>query len=254
MGIGMQEGERRSTGLFKGFPGGSDGEESACNAGDPGWISGLGRSPGEIHRQRSLVGYGTWGHIELDTTEWLVYTQGEQARVWEVHGDPAHLDGCRHELFKGCTLRLASPSPVVRSSVLWVDLDQQDLQFYFISFSTFLFIFCKLHVISRLIPWPPGCPVPGLCIKTGNPARSRSWNCFLGGLISRCAGGGSSEMSWKAALVRNEMWWALDFYWHTAWSWHEQRAQRLLNPVFLGWESDPVLSLRNDTYLLDDAA
>ena len=30
-----------------GFPGGSDGKESACNAGDLSWISGLGRSPGE---------------------------------------------------------------------------------------------------------------------------------------------------------------------------------------------------------------
>ena len=30
-----------------GFPGGSDGKESACNAGDPGLISELGRSPGE---------------------------------------------------------------------------------------------------------------------------------------------------------------------------------------------------------------
>ena len=32
-----------------GFPGGSDGKESACNAGDPGSIPGLGRSPGEGH-------------------------------------------------------------------------------------------------------------------------------------------------------------------------------------------------------------
>ena len=31
----------------KGFPGGSDGKDSACNAGDPGSIPGLGRSPGE---------------------------------------------------------------------------------------------------------------------------------------------------------------------------------------------------------------
>jgi len=30
-----------------GFPGGSDGKESAYNAGDPGFISGSGRSPGE---------------------------------------------------------------------------------------------------------------------------------------------------------------------------------------------------------------
>ena len=30
-----------------GFPGASDGKESACNAGDPGLIPGLERSPGE---------------------------------------------------------------------------------------------------------------------------------------------------------------------------------------------------------------
>ena len=30
-----------------GFPGGSESKESACNAGDLGLISGLGRSPGE---------------------------------------------------------------------------------------------------------------------------------------------------------------------------------------------------------------
>ena len=30
-----------------GFPGGSDGKESACNAGDQGLIPGSGRSPGE---------------------------------------------------------------------------------------------------------------------------------------------------------------------------------------------------------------
>ena len=30
-----------------GFSGGSDGKESACNAGDPGSIPGSGRSPGE---------------------------------------------------------------------------------------------------------------------------------------------------------------------------------------------------------------
>ena len=32
---------------MKGFPGSSDVKESACNAGDPGLIPGLGRSPGE---------------------------------------------------------------------------------------------------------------------------------------------------------------------------------------------------------------
>ena len=33
--------------MLWGFPGGSDGKESACSAGDPGLIPGLGRSPGE---------------------------------------------------------------------------------------------------------------------------------------------------------------------------------------------------------------
>ena len=32
-----------------GFPGGSDGKESSCNAGDLGSIPGLGRSPGEAN-------------------------------------------------------------------------------------------------------------------------------------------------------------------------------------------------------------
>ena len=35
--------------LTKGFPGGSDGKESACNAGDLGLTSGSGRSSGEGH-------------------------------------------------------------------------------------------------------------------------------------------------------------------------------------------------------------
>ena len=68
-----------------GFAVGSDGEDSPCNAGDPGFIPRWGRSPGEgngnpllpvflpgeFHGQRNLAGYSPWGHKELDTTEWL---------------------------------------------------------------------------------------------------------------------------------------------------------------------------------------
>ena len=47
----LWEGSLRShhTGTLKkqGFPGGSEGKESACNSGDTGLIPGLGRSPGE---------------------------------------------------------------------------------------------------------------------------------------------------------------------------------------------------------------
>ena len=41
------EKDRLPTPVFVGFPCGSAGEESACNAGDLGSIPGLGRSPGE---------------------------------------------------------------------------------------------------------------------------------------------------------------------------------------------------------------
>ena len=34
-------------GIWESFPGGSDGKESACNAGDLGLIPGLGKIPGE---------------------------------------------------------------------------------------------------------------------------------------------------------------------------------------------------------------
>ena len=64
------------------FPGGSDGKESACKEGDPGLISGLGRSPGEGNGSplqyaclENPMDRGAWratvhdGHKELDTTE-----------------------------------------------------------------------------------------------------------------------------------------------------------------------------------------
>ena len=64
------------------FPGGSYGKESACNAGDPVFISGSGRSPVEgngnplqysclenPHEQRSLAGHIPWGCKESDMTE-----------------------------------------------------------------------------------------------------------------------------------------------------------------------------------------
>ena len=59
---------------------GSKVKESACNAGDPGLIPGLGSLEKEmathssilawrIHGQRSLVGYSLRGHKESDTTK-----------------------------------------------------------------------------------------------------------------------------------------------------------------------------------------
>ena len=51
-----------------GFPGGSDGEESACNAADPGLIPGSGRSPGE--------GKATHSSILAWIIPWTVYSMG----------------------------------------------------------------------------------------------------------------------------------------------------------------------------------
>ena len=66
------------------FLGGSDGKESACNAGEQGSICGLERSPGGGHGntlqysclenpegQRSLVSYTPWGCKELFMSEQL---------------------------------------------------------------------------------------------------------------------------------------------------------------------------------------
>ena len=67
---------------IKGFPGGSDGKESACSAGDLGSIPELGRSPGGVYGnllqfscldnpqgQKSLAGYSPWAYTESDMTE-----------------------------------------------------------------------------------------------------------------------------------------------------------------------------------------
>ena len=62
--------------LHLGFPGGSVGKESTCNAGDLGLIPGLGKFPGEgkgyplqYSGLESSVDYIVHGVAEVDTTE-----------------------------------------------------------------------------------------------------------------------------------------------------------------------------------------
>ena len=84
-------------GVLMGFPGGSEGKESACNSEDLGSIPGLGRSPGgghgnplqyscleNIHGQRSLVDYSPWGRKESDMTERLSTTHMHRNGKFEV--------------------------------------------------------------------------------------------------------------------------------------------------------------------------
>jgi len=61
-----------------GFPGGSAGKESACNAGDLSLIPGLGRSPGEgkgyplqYSGLENSMDYSPWDQKESDRTEQL---------------------------------------------------------------------------------------------------------------------------------------------------------------------------------------
>ena len=67
-----------------GFPAGSVGQESACNAGDQSLIPGSGRIPKNVkwqptavflprksHGQRTLAGYSPWGSQESDMTQQL---------------------------------------------------------------------------------------------------------------------------------------------------------------------------------------
>ena len=68
--------DRLPTPVFLGFPCGSAGKESACNAGDLGLILGLGRSPGEgssyplqysgLENSMDCIVHGM---AELDTTK-----------------------------------------------------------------------------------------------------------------------------------------------------------------------------------------
>ena len=85
----------------RGFPGGSDGEESACNAGDPGSIPGSGRSPGEGNGYplqyaclENSMDRGAWwdtvhrGRKELDMIERLTLLLF-RVRCLDSNPDPA---------------------------------------------------------------------------------------------------------------------------------------------------------------------
>ena len=80
-----------------GFPGGLDGKESACSAGDLGSFLGLGRSPGEANGntlqflpgesqgQRSLGSYSPWGRKESDTAEATLHTHIPEANTLQLN-------------------------------------------------------------------------------------------------------------------------------------------------------------------------
>ena len=77
---------------YLGFPGSSAGKESACNAGDPGSIPGLGRSAGEG------IGYPlqySWASLVAQLVENLPVMR--QTWVWSLHWeDPLEMEMATH--------------------------------------------------------------------------------------------------------------------------------------------------------------
>ena len=74
---------------IQGFPGDSEGKETACNVGDPGSTPGSGRSPEEGNGnplqyscQRSLVVYSPWGRKESYTIERLNFLFFQGASIF----------------------------------------------------------------------------------------------------------------------------------------------------------------------------
>ena len=87
--------DRVPTLVFLGFPCGSAGKESSCNAGDLGSIPGLGRSPGEgkgyslqYSGLENFMDVYSWGHKESDRTELLSlslsYFRQENKRIFDA--------------------------------------------------------------------------------------------------------------------------------------------------------------------------
>ena len=79
--------------MGEGFPGGSEGKESACNVGDCSLIPGMGRSPGERNGNllqysclKNLMDRGAWQAAahrvakESDTTEQVSTARSGQSR------------------------------------------------------------------------------------------------------------------------------------------------------------------------------
>ena len=83
--------------LLESFHGGSDDEESDCNAGRPRfnswvekipwrreWKHTLGSLPRESHGQRSLAGYSPQGCKESDRTEQLTHTALPELQIFNI--------------------------------------------------------------------------------------------------------------------------------------------------------------------------
>ena len=101
--------------IYLGFPGASDGKESACSVGDLGLIPGLGKSPEEgpgnplqysrlenPHGQRSLAGYSLWGGRVWVSNTHVVYSAPFSPKSFFIPGSrPGHRITVSHYVSSG---------------------------------------------------------------------------------------------------------------------------------------------------------
>ena len=170
----------------QGFPGGSDGKESACNAGDLVSIYGLGRSPGGGHGnplqdsclenpdgQRSLAGYST----ESDTIEQLSTQHLSNCTFYLSWHRPLcsrSILFCSYDFVLCCSggplPSLAVPSPLQASPPLSAPLGfVLDLLFSYITLSpetTHGFDYLLVAFGSKICTSNPNPPLEMDCVMT----------------------------------------------------------------------------------------
>ena len=116
--------------LHWGFPGGSAGKESTCNAGDPGLLLGWGRSPGEEigcplqHSWASLVAQLKESACNAADLGWEDPLEGEMAThsstlVWRIPLDRGAWQATVHGVTKGWT-RLSKISTAQLSVYIYI--------------------------------------------------------------------------------------------------------------------------------------
>ena len=138
--------------LSGGFPGGSDGKASACNAGDPGSIPGLGRSPGE--------GNGNP----------LQYSCLENSMDWGAWWARVHRVAKSQTRLSDFTFIALSTSQVTQ----WqgIRLPKQDMQVWFLGQEDPLEKVMATHssILAWEIPWPED---PGGWQSMGSQSQTR---------------------------------------------------------------------------------
>ena len=158
-----------------GFPSGSDGKDSACKAGDPGSIPGLGRSPGE--RNGNPLQYSCLEN-SMDRGAWLQSMGSQRVRHdWATNTHThTHLPLCDSSLSPTPPAPLSFTQPF-KLQFLFLFLSLPCLFLWFLlSFSlvpppilspyldTFLDLYFWLSLFLPLSEFSPLCPFQGVCV------------------------------------------------------------------------------------------